>query len=273
MDTICYQVSPMNHNNAKGMIAELEAVYSRFQQRFGGEPNVSFKIPGTSAGLEAARVLSPKGFSFTITLSFGAFQTLEFARVLNTGTALFNAVVVMNGRLAFPVRDELLAMGAAGAEKASEFAGVETTRKIYNKMYSPESAGGLGIQKSKVRIMNASLRIYGTEIPDIAEIWGSPAITVFPNVRRAYDAIGRSFTHGTVENSTPAQAMEVLVKSEIFRQAWWVPGDDEALRPARQLSLEKKDDDYVVAWQPIAETLKAFIQTYQETADLGKTLV
>ncbi len=269
---VCYQVSPMNHNNAAAMIAELEAVYTGFQERFGGEPNISFKIPGTAAGLEAAKVLSPKGYSFTVTLSFAAFQTLEFGKVLNAGSALFNAVVVMNGRLAFPVRDELLAADVPGAEKAAEYAGVEVCRKIYRKMYSPSSEGGLGIAKSKVKIMNASLRIYGQEIPDIAEIWGSPSITVFPNVRRAYDAISRDFNDMTVEKSTPADAMKVLQKSEIFRQAWWVEGDDADLKPAKQLTLDAANTDAVVAWQPIAETLKAFIQTYQDTAELGKTL-
>jgi transaldolase len=262
---VCYQVNPLKHDDHEAMTAEALKVHALFGELFEGVPNVSFKLPGTASGLKTAESLSRQGISLTITLSFAAFQTLEFAKVLQEGSALFSSVVVMNGRLAFPVRDELLAAGVPGAEKASELAGVEVTRQIYRRMYRPAGEGGLGIDPGKVKILNASLRIYGGRIPDLDEIWGSPAITIFPNVRRAYDAVGREFSPETVRNETPREAMEVLAQSELFRQAWWTPGEDEKLRPKAPLSLEAADAARVVAWQPIADTLSQFIAAWGET--------
>ena len=269
---VCYQVNPLKHDDHEAMTAEALKVYDFFGELFEGVPNVSFKLPGTAAGLKTAETLSRRGISLTITLSFAAFQTLEFAKVLNAGSALFSSVVVMNGRLAFPVRDELLAAGVEGAEKASELAGVEVTRQIYRRMYLPKEEGGLGIDPDKVKILNASLRIYDGRIPDLDEIWGTPAITIFPNVRRAYDAVRREFFPETVRSRTPGEAMEVLAKSELFRQAWWTPGEDEKLRPKAPLSLEASDAARVAAWQPIADTLAQFIAAWGETKRKAEAL-
>ena len=266
---VCYQVNPLNHGDSGAMIAEAERVWGLFEERFRGIPNVSFKLPGTGAGLEAAKQLSSRGISLTITLSFGAFQMLEFAKVLQAGSALFNSVVVMNGRLAFPVRDELKALGVEGGEEAAKLAGVEVTRRVYRRMYRSRAEGGLGIDPAKVKILNASLRIYGTDIPDIDEIWGTGSITIFPNVRRAYDAIPRDYSSTTITEETDPAALAILTRSEIFRQAWWGSDLDKNLSPADPLDLSSGKVEQVIGWQPIADTLNQFIDAYRGTVALG----
>ena len=266
---VCYQVNPLNHGDSAAMIAEVERVWGLFEERFSGVPNVSFKLPGTGAGLAAAKELSARGISLTITLSFGAFQMLEFADVLQAGSALFNSVVVMNGRLAFPVRDELKALGVEGGEEAAKLAGVEVTRRVYRRMYRSRAEGGLGIDPAKVKILNASLRIYGSDIPDIDEIWGTGAITIFPNVRRAYDAISREHSTITVTDETDPAALAILTRSEIFRQAWWGPDMDKSLSPADPLDLSSGKTEQVIGWQPIADTLNQFVDAYRGTVALG----
>jgi hypothetical protein len=137
-------------------------------------------------------------------------------------------------------------------------------------MYFPAAQGGLGVDKNKVKIMIASLRIYDDWLPDISELWGIPVITIFPNVRRAYDAHERHLDPDTVSSATPEVDVEVMAKSEIFRQAWWTPEDGNSARPDRPLTLEKKDADPVADWAPVRETLTQFIGMYKEMSAMVK---
>ena len=265
----CYQVNPNNHNHADGMVEEVTAVYGLLEERLGGVPNVSFKLPGTPASVEAARTLSARGVSLTITLEFGLFQAVEFAKVFSAGEAITSNVVVMNGRLAFPVRDELIANGIEGGSEASKLAGVEVSRHLYRTLYE----GGLGIDPQRVRIMNASLRIYGSDIPDLIELWGFPLITIFPNVRRVYDAVPREITIDRTAGETPADVMAVLHESEIFRQAWWIEGDAPDTRPTQLLVLSDEMESQVVSWGPITATLDQFLGSYAELETRVKRII
>lgn len=265
---VCYQVNPRNHGSAEKMEAEARFVFSLMEKRLGGfEPNVSFKLPGTRAGLEAAEKLSRDGYSITITLSFGLFQAVEFAKVLSQGTAKVSSVVIMNGRLAFPVRDQLMQEhpdDAEAFEEAAKWVGVETTRHLHEKLYASPADGGLGIDPKRVRIMNASLRIYGLDIPDVMEIWGSPSITIFPNVRHALDKKERLFSKKAVFKKTHQDVMEKLCQGEMFRQAWWTPGDDDSCKPTQPLSLAETNPESISSWVPISVTLNQFLDAYGE---------
>jgi len=269
----CFQVNPENCNNAEKMVDEVHYVLRVLKKRLGGVPNVSFKLPGTSASLVAAQTLSNEGISLTITLEFGLFQAVEFARIFQAGTAITSNLVVMNGRLSFPVRDELLENDIEGAEEASRWAGVEVSRKLFRKLYSPLSEGGLGFDQRKIRIMNASLRIYGSDIPDISELIGSQIITIFPNVRRAWDSKRRNYVSETIRNRTPGKLLKVLKKSEIFRQAWWIEEDTDDSRPKQVLSLEEADNEAVLKWVPIKATLDQFREAYGELRNQVKELI
>ena len=257
---VCYQVNPHNHDSAENMICEVDYAYKLLEKRLEGIPNVSFKLPATFAGLKAANALSYEGFPLTITLEFGLFQALAFAEILKNGSAITSNLVVMNGRLAFPVRDELLAAGVDGAEAAAQWAGIEVTRKLFRLLYKPQSNGGMGLDSQKIRIMNASLRIYGGQIPDISELTGPQIMSIFPNVRRAWDIVNREFSAGTIENETPEQYLTILKKSEIFRQAWWTEDDEMDGRPETILHLS--EEEKVRQWVPIKATLDQFLAAY-----------
>lgn len=227
------------------------------------------KLPSTHAGLEAAEVLTGEGIGVTITLTFSCFQASAFGPVLQRGDALLSYIALMNGRMAYPVRDELKEMQVVGGADAARWAGVEVARKCARILYGEPETGTEApgsIDPGKVKIMIASLRIYDpdTWIPDISELWGIPLLTVFPNVRRAFDSKSRPLDVGTAGNTTPAEAMETMGESEIFRQAWWLPGDDDSIKPATPLSLAADDQVAVVAWPPVAQTLDQFIDLYDQ---------
>lgn len=270
---VCFQVNPLHNGNSDAMVAEAVFVYETLSKRLGGVPNVSFKLPGTRAGLIAAGILGEKGYSLTITLNFTTFQAMEFGRVFQKTKALISYVVVMNGRLAYPVRDELAALDQEISSTSSWYAGVEVTRHIFKKFYRSPSDGGLGLDPEKIKILNASLRVYGEEIPDISSIWGTPLITIFPNVRRAYDLIKRFDSSDSISCQTDVSVMEDLKMSELFRQAWWVPQDDESFKPKTELTLNEKDEDAVLNWLPIKQTLQQFISEYHKLKEIVENLV
>lgn len=265
---VSLQVNPKAHSDSEKMVKEAVFIYKELEKRLGGVPNVVIKVPSTAAGLEAAKKLTSRGIGVTVTLTFSLFQSIPFAEALQKGNALVSYIAIMNGRLAFPVRDELKAKGVVGGVEAARWAGVEVARKAAYRLYSAQEKGGLGVDPDKVKIMIASLRIYDDWIPDISELWGIPLITIFPNVRRAYDARPRPLVVDALHGKTPDKDVELLLESEIFRQAWWVPENGSMGKPERVLTLEKKDAEAVASWKPVHETLTQFIGMYQEMSQM-----
>lgn len=270
---VCYQVNPNHHGNAQKMVDEINFVHDMMSLRLGNgyEPNISFKVPGTKAALEAASIVAAQGISLTVTLSFGVFQAVEFGKVFKHSKAAVNSVVIMNGRLAFPVRDQLVAEHPSQKEhllETAKWVGVDVTRHLYEKLYAGTSEGGLALDPRRMRIMNASLRIYGTDIPDVLEIWGSPSITIFPNVRHALNAVPRTYDPDAVRKPIGTEVRRANAKSEIFRQSWYVDGDAQEFAPATQLVLPKTDPVDITTWVPIAETLGQFLGSYASTREL-----
>jgi len=270
---VSLQVSPKNHDQTDRMVSEVMSLYGHLERRLGGVPNAVFKLPATAAGLAAAEQITAKGIGVTITVQFGVFQAAEFAKVLQRGHALVCYLALMNGRMAFPVRDEMKEKQVSGGVEAARWAGVEVARKAFRNLYDAPAQGGLGIDREKVKLLIASLRIYDDWLPDISELWGCPVITVFPNVRRAYDSHPRDFDGQAVREVTPAEEINTLLESEIFRQAWWAPGDSPRSRPHRPLSLEPNDCDAVLQWPPVAQTLGQFISLYDKMGEMVKARV
>lgn len=261
---VSLQVNPRLHDDPGRMADEALGLHRELARRLGGVPNVVFKLPSTAAGLEAASRLGAAGVGVTITLTFSVTQADAFARVLRGSRAPLSYIAIMNGRMAFPVRDELKAAGVAAGVEAARWAGVEVTRKACRRLYDAEAEGGLGVDPRAVKIMIASLRIYDDWIPDLSELWGVPLITIFPNVRRAWDSHPRPFAGNALAQPTPVDAIEVMKKSEIFRQAWWIAGDPETAKPAHPLSLDHRDAAALAQWAPMAQTLKQFIELYDQ---------
>jgi transaldolase len=282
---VSLQVNPKNHDNWQQMVTEAKNLYGSLENQFGGVPNVVFKLPATAAGISAAEKLTSEGIGVTITVEFSVFQALGFAEVLNRGKMLVAYLALMNGRLAYPVRDEMKTKGVPGGVEAARWAGVEVARKAYRRLYAPPEQGGMGVDPERIKLLIASLRIYDDWIPDISQLWGCPVITIFPNVRRKFDISPATrgqglpptqvrgsidFTGDAVLGATPDDQLKVLLESEIFRQAWWVPGDPEQYRPKRVLTLETKDSEALLKWPPVANTLGEFIDLYEKMGQMVK---
>jgi transaldolase len=282
---VSLQVNPKNHDNWQQMVTEAKNLYGSLENQFGGVPNVVFKLPATAAGISAAEKLTSEGIGVTITVEFSVFQALGFAEVLNRGKMLVAYLALMNGRLAYPVRDEMKTKGVPGGVEAARWAGVEVARKAYRRLYAPPEQGGMGVDPERIKLLIASLRVYDDWIPDISQLWGCPVITIFPNVRRKFDISPATrgqglpptqvrgsidFTGDAVLGATPDDQLKVLLESEIFRQAWWVPGDPEQYRPKRVLTLETKDSEALLKWPPVANTLGEFIDLYEKMGQMVK---
>ena len=290
---VSLQVNPKNHDDWQQMVTEAKNLYGSLEDQFGGVPNVVFKLPATAAGIIAAEKLTSEGIGVTITVEFSVFQALGFAEVLNRGKMLVAYLALMNGRLAYPVRDEMKTKGVPGGVEAARWAGVEVARKAYRRLYAPPEQGGMGVDPERIKLLIASLRIYDDWIPDISQLWGCPVITIFPNVRRKFDISPATrgqglppaqacpepvervrgsidFTGDAVLGATPDDQLKVLLESEIFRQAWWAPGDPEQYRPKRVLTLETKDSEALLKWPPVANTLGEFIDLYEKMGQMVK---
>jgi hypothetical protein len=261
------------------MICEVVSIYEELKAKLdGGVPNVVFKLPGTLAGLKACRDVTGRGIGVNITVNFGMFQQLRFAEAIQAGSAIYSCLTEMNGRLAYPVRDELLAklgelqqhgIDEARAREAAAWSGVAVVKRLEKLLASK------GYDLAKVRPLVASLRIYEgepgscclpTAFPDISEQLGTGIITVFPNIRHAFDALEQICLKPTrVAEPTPEHVLEVLQHSEIFRQAYYVAdsawvSDDSRFKPACELTLE--DEESVFLYPPVYNTLTQFAESY-----------
>ena len=281
MGCVCLQVNPHKHADAAVMVSDALFIYEKMRNRLnGGVPNVVFKLPGTEAGLEACRALTRKGIGTTITVNFGMFQHLPFAQAINEGHSIFGCLVEMNGRLAYPVRDELLAkldelaaygIDEATAREAAAWAGVAVIKRLHSLL------GERGYNFDRVKLLIASLRIYEGDgyqhlpsaYPDITESMGASIISVFPNIRRAFDTQTEvKLDPERIDTPIADGILEVLKYSEIFKQAYyvadqdWVAHEDIRLRPNYELTLA--DEPGTAAWAPVQNTLTEFCTSYDK---------
>jgi hypothetical protein len=266
---VSLQVNPKKHGDAESMIADATAIYQELQAKLDGRvPNVVFKLPATSAGLAACRHLTGQGIGVNITVNYGLFQEMPFAQAIAEGQALAAYLTEMNGRLAYPVRDELLAKAAslglseAKARYAAAWAGVAIHKRLMRAIAERYDL-------ERVRPLVASLRWYegpGYEdlpnpCPDVIDDMGTTVITIFPNIRHALDTTpGLPFNGRQIEAPVPEAALTVLEHSEIFKQGYYLPGDGPRFRPAQELTLE--DVAATAAWTPVAATLDEFCKAY-----------
>lgn len=277
---VCLQVNPHRHGDALAMVSDARSLYAELRRRLsGGVPNVVFKLPATLAGLHACRELTAEGIGVTITVTFGLYQHLTFASALQGGQAILSTLAHMSGRLAFPIRDELLSksgelerlgFGEAQLREAAAWSGVAVHKRLLQTLEAR------GIDTKRVRPLIASLRFYtgpGYEalpspFPDITETIGTGIVTVFPNIRHAFDAQpAMTLDPGGIARPVPEHVFGVLRHSQIFRQAYWVPelGDDDGWRPEAPFTLE--DAQANAAWPPVSNTLNEFMKAYDTFVD------
>lgn len=274
MGLVSLQVNPKKHDDAAAMIADATAIYRELQQALRGVPNVVFKLPATRAGLEACCHLTARGMGTNATVNFGLYQEVPFAEATVAGEALTAYITEMNGRLAFPVRDELLAKaGAIGisqaeARQAAAWSGVAVQKKLLRLLKDR------GYDLDRLRALVASLRWYtgpgyenlSNPCPDVIDCMGTTVITIFPNIRHALDTTPElPFNGRQLDAPVPGPALRVLEHSEIFKQAYHLPGDDARFRPDRVLTLA--DEAGTAAWPPVAATLSEFCSAYDRFVD------
>jgi hypothetical protein len=276
---VSLQVNPRNHSDTSAMVSEAEGIYSDLEKRLaGGVPNVVFKLPATHAGLVACRTLTGEGIGVNITVSFGMFQHIEFAGAIREGKALVSTITHMSGRLAFPIRDELLGkldllkrnnINETDARMAAAWSGVAILKRLQDWMTRR------GYDFAQVKPLVASLRVYDgeayagmpTAVPDISEVIGTGIITVFPNVRHAFDALPpMDLKPRQVDVPVPERMLEILEQSEIFKQAFHEESakrrdiEEEQLRPDHVLRLD--DEAAVAEWLPVKNTIAEFCRAY-----------
>jgi hypothetical protein len=132
-----------------------------------------------------------------------------------------------------------------------------------------------------VKPLIASLRVYTGEgyaglpgpMPDITEILGTGIITVFPNVRRAFDRLPTVPLDGVrIDAPVPEEVFNSLRHSEIFKQAYRLgplatggETDTPELRPSHPLSVS--DARATAEWTPVANTLDEFCKAYDSFTD------
>ena len=277
---VSLQVNPKKHGDSQAMVADALAIHQELTGRLdGGVPNVVFKLPGTLAGLVACRELTGRGIGVNITVNFGMFQQVRFAQAIAEGEALVSYLTEMNGRLAYPVRDEMVSKAESGelkehgididrAREAAAWSGVAVVKRLHGLLCEK------GYDLGRVRPLVASLRVYREQgyrelpsaFPDITEDAGVSVVTVFPNVRRPFDEErGLTVDGHRIEAQVPEAILDALTHSEIFKQAYYVadPGwvsDDSKFRPDKVLSLE--DERGTVAWEPVNATMTQFGKAY-----------
>jgi transaldolase len=283
MGQVCLQVNPHLHGDAEAMLVEALFLYETLRGRLaGGLPNVLFKLPGTQAGLETCQALTRRGIGVTITVDFGMFQHLPFAEAILAGQAICSCLVEMNGRLAFPVRDELLSrcdelaqsgIDTAAARQAAAWAGIAVAKRLYTWLQKRQS------EPKKIKLLVASLRIYAgpgyeqlpSACPDITELLGADLISVFPNIRRPFDRTpGLPLDPQRIRAPVPPEVLAILAHSQLFRQAYAVGGpgwqldepavEPDGFQPAEPLRLDRVA--HTAAWTPVHDTLSEFCASY-----------
>ena len=155
------------------------------------------------------------------------------------------------------------------AREAAAWSGVAVLKRLHKLLTEK------GYDPSRVKPLVASLRIYegdGYEnlpsaFPDVTETLGTGIISVFPNVRRAFDQVPEmKLEPWQVEREVSADILDVLSHSEILRQAYyvadrsWVAEEDERFCPIYELTLQ--DEAGTFSWAPVHHTLTQFIDSY-----------
>jgi len=237
------QVNPHLACDAAAMARDIEWLHGLLRERLGGTPNVVFKVPGTKAALDTVRRVTAQGIGVTITLGFSVDQHVAFAEAIDSGTAPVSFLVMMNGRLDDPIRDELAALGVANAADLAKWASTAVVRRSYDLVYRQ------GVARRSALLI-ASLRgpwnVDAAITHDAAPVF----ITSFPDKTEEYDAQQREIV-SRIDEPIDAFTLAGLNRSALFRQAY-EPG---------AIGVDGFD-----TYHPVVVTLKAFTAAWDELA-------
>ena len=278
MGYVSLQVNPKMHDEPQTMIGDTRSLYCELSDRLAnGVPNIVFKLPATQAGLDACEHITALGIGVNITVNFAMFQQLPFAEAIQNGKALASYLTEMNGRLAYPVRDELLTrldefkakgLSEDDVRSAAAYAGIAVTKRLHQLLVKRQ------YDLSKVRPLIASLRWYegegydsiATPCPDVIDCAGVSVITIFPNIRHALDKLSPiEWRPSAIEDAVSLEHLQILKESELFKQAFhvsdttWI-SDDSDFTPDSDLDLT--NEEATASFIPVKATLAEFGSAY-----------
>ena len=216
---VCIQTNPHNVSDPQGIAGLVEYWWEAFKKELGVEvPNVVFKIPAVQAGLDAAKILIPKGYRLCATLDFTVTQHELFAREFAKGDQKC-FVVLMGGLLDDKVGAELKEMGVENSVDIGRHAAQAVIRRSYANL----KAKGLD---RNVFIMTAAVRGPWAILNSVAPGDGAPIlITTLTNKINEFDQEPRDIVCRIDEEVDP-EIMKVLQTSKVFCQAYGTPEEN-----------------------------------------------
>ena len=203
-------------NGAQMMVEQVEFWDKAFKAEMNvAKPNVMYKLPAVETGLGAVEDLIAKGYRLCLTLNFTVSQHEIFARLLSKGKEL-SYVVLMGGLLDDKVTEELKTLGVDNAKEIGLHAAQAVIRKSYKNLRDKKL-------DDRVSIMTAAVRGPWAIANTLAE-GGSPPtlITTLTNKINEFDSNPMPLVSQLSEPMDP-RIMEVLNKSQVFRQAYSLP--------------------------------------------------
>ncbi|MGC9320149.1 MAG: transaldolase family protein [Armatimonadota bacterium] len=245
---VSLQLNPKEATNADKMVDEATWVYGQLEDELGGTPNTVFKVPGTLAGIEAAKQLTGKGMGVNVTVNFALPQQIAFAGAIEEhSTTKLSFRTQMDGRLDDPVGEELEEAGVEDWEEVKKWATTAMRQREYRMLCHPPEKGGVGFKKSFP--LAASGRgpwniIRGTNNGPLTNF-----ITIFPDKAELYESVPREIDPDGIWTPLPEGYLDKLMKSKTFRQAY----EPDGMAPEEFI-------DHI----PAARTLKGFSEGYDE---------
>lgn len=240
---VSLQINPKNSNDSKKMIDEVEYIYDSMKKRLGSDaPNLVFKVPATEASLSTVEKMTKSGIGVNITGSCSIAQHLALAEVIEKGTTKASYLTMMSGRLDDKIADELREQGVQNADEISRMASEAIVRRSCQLLYDK-------YEYKKSALLIASLRGPWNVDAGISDKSMPVFVTCFPDKANEYDEVARDL-NVTIDDPISEETLEVLNKSEIFRQGYEIDG------------LKKSE---FASFFPVKITLEGFSKQYDET--------
>jgi transaldolase len=240
------QLSPKMAFNAEAMISEGKWVWEQLAKGLDGTPNCVFKLPGTKAGIAACQELTNCGMGVNITVNFSLPQQIAFAGAIEAySNAQVSYRTQMDGRLDDPIGDELKAAGVEDWEEVKTWATTAIRQREYRLLCLPPCEGGLGFTQS-IPLPASGRGPWNID----RSITSGPVpifLTIFPPRQEEYDEVSREINPEGMWAEVPAETLEKLQKSQLFRMAYEPDG----------MTVDEFD-----TYLPVTRTLTGFSEQY-----------
>ena len=213
---VCAQVNP-------SLCADRDAMLEMADRFVSWAPNVSVKLPATSAGLGALEELAAKGICVTSTLSFTVAQAVAAAeaykrgksRALKAGIAPAPCfAVIMLGRVDDYIREVVSDNRLDIGETEIKNAGLAIVKRAYGEFRKKGFEATLMV--AALRGVHHMIGLFGAEI----------VMSIHPSIQKLLLAPGVSRSMGIAE-PVPADSIERLNTIAEFRKAFELDGLEE----------------------------------------------